>query len=82
MKKKDYIVVTSSENDDIPDMDHIHHEDDLVSLRAMHDHGVSIENNTNIHEEISPDDSVTRALLSKSGVEIMRHEEGSEESLG
>jgi chromosome segregation and condensation protein ScpB len=70
MGKKDYIVVTASENDDIPDTAHVHYEDESASLRTMHNHGVTIEKNREPAKEDGLSYETTRAFLSKSGVEV------------
>lgn len=71
MTKDDYILIESSENDADQGTKDAHPEDDGVSLRTMHDHGVFVETEENPTEGLSLNDASTRELLSQNGVEIL-----------
>ena len=78
MSKKNYIVVESSETDDAVMAKYINTEDEALSLRTMHDHGVTVEKQDNQPEETSLNETVTRTFLSQNGIEIVKEAPDSE----
>ncbi|MEK7538689.1 MAG: hypothetical protein AAB552_02515 [Patescibacteria group bacterium] len=78
MNKKNYIVVESSENDDAVMGKDIHTEDEALSIRTMHDHGVVVEKQGNQPEEATLNEDATRTFLSQNGIEIIKEAPDSE----
>lgn len=82
MNKKNYIVIEGSENDDDATPGNIHREDDGVSLRTMHEHGVVVEKSNQQSEESFASEESVNTLLSQNGIEIIKeHTEKEPEAL-